>query len=181
MKRGPKSAARVVVLENSGPISDETEAIQNRIRQRAFEISLTRPQDAHEIYDWIMAESQTISVPPLELVEKEGTFELRFGVAAVNPDDVNVMVTPNHILLKSEYSHQHDSGIGTVHICDFKSATVFRSVSLPERVDVNSVKVDFQDGMIVVTAVKQGAEQEIAKPTAPVRKALPKKSRSRMP
>ena len=37
MKKAPKSAVNVVVLENSDPISAETEAIQSRIRQRAFE------------------------------------------------------------------------------------------------------------------------------------------------
>src|SRR5262245_33691928 len=109
MKRASKSAAKVVVLENSDPISAETEAIQSRIRQRAFEVSQTRPPDAHEIYDWIVAESEIVSVPPAELVERNGTFEVRFAVAGVNADDVNVMVTPNQILLKSEFSHQHDS------------------------------------------------------------------------
>ena len=39
MKRAPKSAIKVAVLENSNPISSETEAIQERIRQRAFERS----------------------------------------------------------------------------------------------------------------------------------------------
>src|SRR5262245_61757516 len=138
MKRAPKSAAKLVVLENSDPISAEIEAIQSRIRQRAFEISQARPIDAHAMYDWIAAESEIISVPPLELTEKEGVFELKFAVAGVNPDDVNVMVTPKQILLRAEYSHHHDSDSGTVHLCDFKSATVFRSVNLPQPIDLDS-------------------------------------------
>src|SRR5215468_524296 len=125
MKRA-RSAGKLVILENSDPISAETEAIQRRIRQRAFELSQTRPVDAHALYDWIAAESEIISVPATELIEKNGTFELKFAVAGVNPDDVNVMVTPDQILIKSEYSHQHESEAGTIHMCDFKSATVFR-------------------------------------------------------
>ena len=76
MKRAPKSAIKVAVLENSIPISSETEAIQERIRQRAFERSHIRPPDAHSLYDWLMAESEVISVPPAELIEKSGAFEL---------------------------------------------------------------------------------------------------------
>src|SRR5215471_12990888 len=140
MKRAPKSTPKLVVLENPNPILAETEAIQERIRQRAYVLSQTRPPDAHEIYDWILAESEIISVPPVELTEKGDVFEVRFAVAGVNPDDVNVMVTPDQILLKSEYTHEHSSETGTVHMCDFRSATVFRSVNLPQPIDVGTVK-----------------------------------------
>jgi len=181
MKRVHRAAARLVVLENNDPISAEIEAIQGRIRQRAFELSQTRPHDAPERYDWIKAESETISVPAAELIEKNGQLEVKFAVAGVNPDDVNVMVTPDQVLLKSEYRHQHDSDIGTVHLCDFSSATVFRSVNLPQAIDVKSVKVDFADGIISVSALKEGAERDEPprrKRAAPARKAAAKKTKS---
>jgi HSP20 family molecular chaperone IbpA len=178
MKRAPKSAARLVVLDNSDPILAETEAIQERIRQRAFVLSQTRPPDAHEIYDWIVAESEIISVPPAELTEKDSTFEVKFAVAGVNPDDVRVMVTPDQVLLKSEYSHEHDADTGTVHLCDFRSATVFRSVNLPQSIDVKSVKVDVAGGLVTVTASKQGPESA---PKRPRKTATKKTARTRTP
>jgi HSP20 family molecular chaperone IbpA len=178
MKRASKSAAKLVVLENGDPICAETEAIQSRIRQRAFEISQTRPIDAESLYDWMTAESEVISVPPMELVEKDGSFEVKFAVAGVNPDDMNVMVTPNQILLKSEYSHQHDRETGTVHLCDFKSATVFRSVNLPQPVDVNSVRLYFANGILLVSALKQGGEHRGPKRA---RKTPAKKSKAKQP
>jgi HSP20 family molecular chaperone IbpA len=181
MKRAPKLAAKVVVLENSDPIAAETEAIQGRIRQRAFELSQTRPPDAHALYDWVMAESEVISVPPAELTERDGKFELRLSAAGLNPDNLSVMISPNQILFKSEYSHQHDSGNGLVHFCDFKSATVFRSVDLPQAIDVNTVKVDSADGMILVTASKEGAAEVRPRRTAPGRKAPAKKRRAKTP
>jgi HSP20 family molecular chaperone IbpA len=178
MKRTSKTAAKVVIFENNDPITAETEAIQNRVRDRAFEISQARPPDAHELYDWLMAESQVISVPAAELIEKDGNFEVKFAVAGVNPDDINIMVTPDQVLLKSEYSHEHGSEVGTVHLCDFKSATVFRSVNLPQPIDVNSVKIGSSEGLIVVTAAKQGAEH--ARPKgASARKTAAKKPRAK--
>lgn len=176
MKRVPK-AAKLVVLHNNDPILAETEAIQRRIRQRAFELSLTRPADAHELYDWIAAESEVISVPPVELLERDGMFDVKFAVAGVNPDDVNVMVTPDQILLKSQFAHEHESHAGKVHFCDFKSSTVFRSISLPQRIDVNTVKVDFEEGIVHVTAAKAGAEAPRPKRAPAARKAPAKKTR----
>src|SRR4051794_30091873 len=118
MKRASKSGARLVVFDNGDTISAETEAIQRRIQQRAFELSHTRPQDARELYDWIAAEAEIISVPPVELLEKNGRFEVLFAVAGINADDVDVMVTSDQILLKSEFNHQHSADAGTVHLCD---------------------------------------------------------------
>lgn len=171
MKRAPKSAIKVAVLENSNPISSETEAIQERIRRRAFERSHIRPPDAHLLYDWLMAESEVISVPPAELIEKNGAFELKFAVSGVNPEHIHVMVARDHIVLKSEFDHQHEAQVGTVHLCDFKSATVFRSVPLPKAIDVKSVKVHFVDGMVIVTASGEGAQQSPSRRTTPARKA----------
>jgi len=156
MKRDPKSA-KLIVLDNDESISAETEAIQSRIRQRAFELSTARPHDAQELYDWITAESEIISVPPAELLEKDGTFEVRFAVAGVDPNDVNLMVTRNQVALKSSYRHEHDNDSCRVHLCDFSSATVFRSVTLPEPIDVNTVKANFNHGILSLSAVKEAA------------------------
>jgi HSP20 family molecular chaperone IbpA len=180
MKHAPKSAAKVMILENSNPISAETEAIQSRIRERAFELSQARPVDAHALYDWIMAESEVVSVPPMELLERDEKFELRFAVAGIDPYNVNVMVTPDQILLKSAYNHQHDSQVGIVHHCDFKSATIFRSVKLPQPVDVNSITVDFFDGILLISALKQGADTAGLKRATLARKTPAKKSRAKL-
>ena len=181
MKRAPRSTGKLVILENSDPISTETDAIQSRIRQRAFELSQTRPVDAQALYDWITAESEIISVPPMELIEKDGRFEMKFSVAGINPDDLNVMVTPDQVLIKSESNHKHDAETGTVHMCDFRSATVFRSVTLPQPVDVNSVTLEIEDGILVVSASKQGAEEGGLKKATPSRRAPARRSRARMP
>lgn len=178
MKSAPKSGPRLVVLDNSDPIFAETEAVQSRIRQRAFELSKTRPAEAHELYDWILAESEVISVPPAELTERDSTFEVKFAVAGINPDDVNVLVTVDQILLKSEFIHRHDSAVETVHMCDFKSGTIFRSVSLPEAIDLKSVKIDIGDGLVTVSATKRALEKP--RPPRTARKAA-KKTRARKP
>jgi HSP20 family molecular chaperone IbpA len=95
-------------------------------------------------------------VPPAELVEKNGTFEVKFAVAGVDPADVNLMVTRNQVALKSSYRHEHDVDSGRVHLCDFKSATVFRSLTLPEPIDVNTVKANFNHGILRLSAMKEG-------------------------
>ena len=169
MKRAPKSA-RLVVLENNDPISAETVAIQSRVRQRAFELSQARPHHPLEHYDWIAAESEVISVPPVEMIEKDGRFEVRAAITGVSPGDVSVMVSPQQLLIKGERSHEHQTDIGTLHFCDFRSATIFRSVNFPEPINLKTVKLEFDEGILRISALREGVEP------APPKRAAAKKA-----
>ena len=175
MKRAAKSAGKIVVLENDGPISMETEQIQARIRERAYELSQQRGHSGRELDDWVTAESEIVSVPPAEMIEKDGVIQMRFALPGIEPADLNIMATPGQMLLKCESHHDHQAEGGTVHLCDFKAATVFRSVRFPEAIDVNSIATEFGDGILQVRAVKQKAQPSAMK-RAPARKSAPKRS-----
>ena len=178
MKRPPKPA-NFVVLENDDPIIAENEALQEKIRYRAWELSHTRPHDAHAQYDWLKAQYEIVSVPPVRMVEKNGKFDLKFAVAGVNPDDINVMVTSSRVMVKAESGEEERSEEGIVHISDFRTATVFRLIKLPEPIDPKTVTVDFEDGVIHVTAAKESAAEARPKRAASPRKASAKKSRAK--
>jgi HSP20 family molecular chaperone IbpA len=159
MKRATKSAAKLVVLENNDRISVETEEIQNRIRERAFQLSQERGHAGREMDDWLTAESEIICVPPADLTEKDGMFHVRLAIVGLNLQDMSVMASPEQMLVRGHYSQDHHSDGGTVHLCDFKSATVFRSIRFPQRIDVKSIDVEYQEGILQVTAAKHGARQ----------------------
>ena len=171
-----KSAGKLVVLENSDRISAETERIQDRIRERAYELSQMRGHSGRETDDWLSAESEIISVPPVEVIERDGTYEVQCAIAGINPDDVNVMAAPDQLLVQCDFRHDHDSESGIVHVCDFKSATVFRFIRFPQPIDLKNLKVQFQDGVLRITARKVGREQAPAK-RSPVRKTAAKKGK----
>ncbi len=181
MKQASKSAAKLVVLKNNDPISEETEQLQGRIRDRAYQLSQERGHAGREVDDWLTAESEIISVPPAELIERDGMFEMKFAIGSIGPQGVRVLTSPDRVLVRCEARHQCESKLGTIHLCDFKSLTVFRSVPFPERIDVNSVDLVFEDGVLRITAAKQGANQTAAEaePKRPVaRKAPARKKRA---
>ncbi len=173
MKRLPKSAGKVVVLENSEPIRVETAQMESRIRERAYELSQTRGHSGRHVEDWLSAESEIRSVPPAEVIERNGEYQVRLAVAGINPDDVNVMASTDQLLVKCEFHHDHSSESGIVHFCDFKPVTVFRALRFPYAIDLMSMKVQFEDGMLRITAAKEGAEQ--ASQRQPVRRPAARK------
>ena len=177
MKRATKSAAKLVVLENNDRISAKTEEIQNRIRERAFKLSQERGHAGREMDDWLTAESEIISVPPADLIEKNGTFQVRLAIVGLNLQDISVMASPEQMLVRGDYREDPYSEDGTVHLCDFKSATVFRSIRFPQPVDVNSIDIEYHDGILRITAAKEGAQEGPPKRTR-TRKTAAKKTRA---
>ena len=176
MKRQSKSVGKLVVLENNAPIFAETEQIQNRIRERAYKISQIRGHAGREIDDWLSAESDVISVPPMDMGEKEEIFQVKMLAAGFDPADLSVMASPEQLLVKCDSHHNHDGETGILHVCDFKSATLFRSFSFPHTIDVQSIKLDLEDGMLRITATKAGAAPATRR-RAPARKSAATKSK----
>src|SRR5205809_7408178 len=84
MKRATKSAVKLVVLENNDRISAETEEIQNRIRERAFQLSQERGHAVREMDDWLTAETEVISVLPSDLTVKDGIINVRKAIVSLN-------------------------------------------------------------------------------------------------
>src|SRR5262245_62576764 len=93
------SSGKLVVREDPEQIIAENEEVQARIRQRAYEISVSRGHAGREMEDWLAAESEIISVPPVELAEKEGAFLVRVPVAGVEPADIEVLTTSDQVLM----------------------------------------------------------------------------------
>jgi HSP20 family molecular chaperone IbpA len=179
MKRATKSSAKLVVLENDDLISSETERLQERIRERAYELSKQRGHSGREVDDWLTAESEIISVPPAELIEKNATFQVTFAILGIHLQDVQVMASADQVLVKGDYRHHGEAEDGIVHLCDFKSATLFRSVRFPEPIDVNSLDLQVEDGIVTITASKASAAQTVPGPKrATGRKAPARKRRA---
>jgi HSP20 family molecular chaperone IbpA len=147
------SAGKFVVREDPEQILAENEQVQARIRQRAFEISLNRGHAGREVEDWLAAESEIISVPPVELAEDNGAFLVRVPVAGIEPENIEVLTTSDQVLIKAAPIRPEPES-AVIHLSEFKSAPLFRCLKFPEAVDTKSLKVQSQNGLLTITAPK---------------------------
>jgi HSP20 family molecular chaperone IbpA len=172
-------SGNVVLCDNEQPIVTEVDEVQSRIRQRAFEISLTRSHAKREIDDWLVAESEVIVSPPVEVAEKKGLFIISIAAPGIDAENLTVMATRDQILVKADFRHNHEPE-AQIHSCDFRSTMMFRSVRLPEPIDLRSLKTKLTDGVLRITAQREGAVE--APKTRPARKASsaakPRKSKA---
>ena len=165
MKRQTKSPGKLMLLDSNDAIAAETDEIHSRIRERAYELSQQRGHSGREMDDWLSAEADVISVPPMDMVENDGTLQVQLAAPGIHLEDVQVMATPDQMLIKCVRRHRHEEGAAILHICDFKSTTLFRSFRFPEPVDLGSLKIDLADGILYVTAIKAAAAAQANKPT----------------
>lgn len=92
--------------------------------------------------------------PALDVEETEDGFTLHVELPGVSPDDVEVSLEENVLTVTGErrfYDEKETDGFKRIerHFGRFH-----RSVRLPDRVDVDSVDAQYQDGMLTVTVPK---------------------------
>jgi HSP20 family protein len=132
---------------------DELKQMQDRIMHRAYDLFETRGKAfGRDVEHWLAAERELIWKPSVELTEKENEFSLRIAVPGVDPRDIDIEVTPEYLLVKAETRHEHGKDKGHVHICEFESGNLFRSIRFPKTINPDKVKAEFKNGELQVNA-----------------------------
>jgi HSP20 family protein len=153
LKETENIMAATLPVKKTESISDELSDIRNRITQRAFEIfDANGHAFGRDLEDWLAAERELVWKPPIELEEKNGEFHLEIAAPGLDAKDIEIQVCPDQILVKAESRHEHNEEKGHVHICEFTSGSLFRSIKLPKNIDPDRVKAGFKNGILTLTA-----------------------------
>jgi HSP20 family protein len=142
-----------VPVKKTESIFDQLNDLQNRITERAFEIFDGNGHTfGRDLENWLQAERELVWKPSIELEEKDNEFRLQIAAPGVDPKDIDIEATPEYVLVKAECHHEHKEEQGKVHICEFTSGNLFRSVRFPKEIDPDHVKAEFKNGMLTLIA-----------------------------
>lgn len=145
-------------------VFDELNRLQARISERAYDLFRDRADRwGNAVDDWLSAEHDLIWKPAVELREKDGQVEILAALPGVEAKDIDVQVTPEDVLIKAAAAREHSAQEDTVHVREFASGHAFRSIHLPARIDPNSVKAEYRNGLLRLTATmaKAASPQKI--------------------
>lgn len=146
-------ARRDIAVKKGDTILDELDRLHQTISRRAYDLFRNGgPLCGGALSDWLTAERELISKPAVELRQNDGEFEVLAALPGIEAKEVEVQITPEDVLIKAETAHEHRADSGTVHLCEFESGRIFRSVHFPQQIDPDSAKAEYKDGMLHVTA-----------------------------
>lgn len=141
-----------VQLNKRQSIFDELETMQRQITQRAFDLFNRRGASlGRALDDWLTAEREIVWRPPVEVSEKSEEFLVEAALAGVDAKQLDVEVTPEELLIRSDATHKHAPG-ETVYMCEFRSGKLFREIRFPRKIDPDKVRADYRDGLLRVWA-----------------------------
>ena len=95
-----------------------TEIIDNELRR--------------DLGEWMMAKDDLVFRPSADLKQEGGEFAARFLIPGFDPEDVEVMVSPERILIKGPQ--------------------LLKSIEFPRPVDPDRVHAEIEDGMLCARA-----------------------------
>lgn len=146
-------ARKDIGLRKSDTIFEELDQIHRAISRRAYDLFKDRGTLwGSAVADWLNAEGELVWKPAVELRRKNDQFEVLAATPGVDPKDLDVQITPEDLLIKAAVDHEHAAEEGAVQLCEFKSGKLFRSIHFPEKIDPDSVKAEYRNGMLHLTA-----------------------------
>lgn len=138
----------------SAPALDEVEAkLFDRVRQRAsetFQIQLDGP--GSKVKDQGKGEQDLSKFPGAGLLEKDGEFQIQFAIPGFDAKDIQVVATPESIMLHAVATQKHEEDIPDAYSCEFGQRQLFRRFLLSKQVDVDGVTAQLNDHMLTIKA-----------------------------
>lgn len=140
-----------VHTQKSHSLTQEFDDMREAVMRRAYEIFAGRPEHlAGPLDDWLAAEREMVWQPPLAVTENAEGYELEVAVPGLKAEDIEVHSTEEAILVKSSVCPPSPTG-DTVHVCELPQGRVFRSVTLPRRIERDKVSAELHDGILRIT------------------------------
>ena len=94
---------------------------------------------------------------PLDMIEKENEFIVKADLAGIDPEDVEVTTTHNSLTIKGESRAEKEESEkeGRYHLRERRYGAFVRTLTLPDSVDVDQIKAESQNGVLVLHLPKK--------------------------
>ncbi|HTU48674.1 MAG TPA: Hsp20/alpha crystallin family protein [Bryobacteraceae bacterium] len=89
--------------------------------------------------------------PPVEDSQHEGSYVVRAELPGLRPEDVNLEIENDALVLQGERKIQREEDRAGVHRTEIRYGRFYRSIPLPEGADVEQARARFENGVLEVT------------------------------
>ncbi len=131
-------------------LRDDLTRIFNEMDQEFFSPALggRRPGLTH------LGQPLSLLTPPVDIVEEENEIKVTAQVPGIKPEDIDIEVDDNTLVINAETVEKEETTEGNVHRKEIISGKFFRRVPLPTEVEGEKAKASFENGLLKVTIPK---------------------------
>lgn len=90
-------------------------------------------------------------MPAIEVEQREGNYMIRAELPGLKPEDVNVEMTNDAIVISGERKEERDEKRGGMHVTERHYGQFYRSIPLPEGAKPDQVKARYENGVLEIT------------------------------
>ncbi|MGC8568020.1 MAG: Hsp20/alpha crystallin family protein [Candidatus Micrarchaeia archaeon] len=104
-----------------------------------------------------------IELPKIDIIDNDDSFEINAEMPGIDKKDIKVKATSDAITIRaSKNSEKNESG-KNYYTRERSSYNYFREVSLPEPIEVNTVKAKYENGLLKINVKKStsGSAKEV--------------------
>ncbi|MDP3263605.1 MAG: Hsp20/alpha crystallin family protein [Tabrizicola sp.] len=149
VQRGPSGAAPTPVAD---PIRSLRQQIDRLFADFAWpDMRLAWPDTALALPDL------GIASPPVDLVERNGGYELQVELPGLTEDQIEVKLSSGMLTIKGEKASERVEENQGYHLRERSFGSFQRSFRLPETVDADKISAQFDKGVLKVTMPKSPA------------------------
>ena len=98
-------------------------------------------------------------VPSLDLSETPTAFEVRMDLPGVKPEEVDIQLSNNMLMVSGERKEEKEEKNGKFHRIERRRGSFSRSVMLPAAVAEDKIDAKYSDGVLTVTLPKSQPTQ----------------------
>jgi HSP20 family protein len=97
--------------------------------------------------------------PPVEVLERDGKLIVRAEMPGLNPDQINLEITDDKLIISGEREQEHEERRGNVYRSERRYGAFYRVVPLPDGVDPEQTNATFENGVLEISMpVAQAAQ-----------------------
>lgn len=90
-------------------------------------------------------------MPAIEVEQREGNYLIRAELPGLKPEDVNVEMTNDAMVISGERKEERDEKRGGMHVTERHYGQFYRSIPLPEGAKPDQVKARYENGVLEIT------------------------------
>ena len=98
--------------------------------------------------------------PAVEVSQTDSQYVVRAELPGLKPDDVQIEVTEDGLVLSGERTFERDLDKGGTHRTEIRYGRFYRVIPLPDGATVDQAKAKFENGVLEVTRATGGRDQQ---------------------